>query len=258
MRIQDGTTEVDPSSVGDPELTIVMPVHNEGANIAHVLENMATKVRTPHEVLVVYDFDDDDTVPVVRALQTAHRAVRLQKNELGPGVLNAMRSGIRAAAGDYVLITMADGSDELDCVDSMVECARSGAHVVAASRYMKGGRQLGGPRVKRLLSRIAGLSLYHVFGVPIHDSTSNFKLYSRSFLQDVNVQSTAGFELALELSVKAAAAGRPMAEIPTTWRDRTSGQSRFRLTRWLPHYLRWYAYAVRTRVANLIAKRQSG
>lgn len=223
-----------------PELSIVMPVYNEGAGIAQVLRDLTAKVRTPHEVLVVYDFDEDSTLPAVRSLQGEIPRVRPLKNGLGPGVLNAMKAGIAAAAAPYVLVTMADGSDEYDRVDRMVELARSGADVVAASRYMRGGRQIGGPRIKRFISRMAGLTLHWFAGMPIHDPTSNFKLYSRRFLDAVVIESRAGFELALELSVKARLSRRVLAEVPTTWRDRTAGQSRFRITAWIPHYLRWY------------------
>ncbi len=145
---------------------------------------------------------------------------------------------------------MADGSDDYANVDRMVGLARGGADVVAASRYMRGGRQLGGPRLKRMLSRTAGLTLHWFAGVPIHDATNNFKLYSRRFLDATLIESEAGFELALELSVKATLQGRSLAEVPTTWRDRTGGESRFRLRKWLPHYLRWYRAAFRGRLGR--------
>jgi dolichol-phosphate mannosyltransferase len=61
------------------------------------------------------------------------------------------------------------------------------------------------------------------------------------------VESHGGFELNLELTVKAFLAGYLITEVPVTWRDRTSGQSRFRLWKWLPLYLRWYLYAFRRR-----------
>jgi dolichol-phosphate mannosyltransferase len=231
-----------------PELSIVVPVYEEPENIGPSLLRIAQHVRTPHEVLVVYDFDEDSTVPVVRALQPTMSTVRFHRNDLGRGVLNAMLSGIAAARGQLVLITMADGSDEMECVDPMVSLARDGADLVAASRYVRGGRQEGGPRVKRMLSRMAGLSLHWFAGVPIHDATSNFKLYRRQFLDSVTIESTGGFELALELTVKAQLARRRMAEVPTVWRDRTTGQSRFRLRAWLPKYLRWYLLAMRGRV----------
>lgn len=228
-----------------PELSIVLPVYNEAENIVPVLRGLEAVVRTPHEVLVVYDFEADTTVPVVRALQRDLPNVRLERNRLGRGVLNAMKVGIDASRGELVLISMADGSDEPEVVDRMVTLARAGADVVAASRYVRGGRQIGGPRLKTLLSRLAGLSLHLFAGLPVHDATSNFRLYRRSFLRSVTIESQAGFELALELTVKAHRARRSMAEVPTTWRDRTAGTSRFQLRRWLPQYLRWYLLAFR-------------
>jgi dolichol-phosphate mannosyltransferase len=194
----------------------------------------------PLEVLIVHDFDEDTTVPVVKRLQTEMPELRLHRNTLGRGVLNAMKSGLRAARAPYVLITMGDGSDDPDDIDRMFELARAGADVVAGSRYMRGGRQLGGPLLKRSMSRVAGLSLHWLGGVPVHDATSNFRLYSKRLLNQVTIESTGGFELGIELTVKAYLLGLKVAEVPTTWRDRTAGQSRFQLWQWLPRYLKWY------------------
>jgi dolichol-phosphate mannosyltransferase len=128
--------------------------------------------------------------------------------------------------------------------------ARGGADVVAASRYMKGGHQVGGPLLKRLMSRTAGLSLHWFGGVATHDPTNNFKLYSRRLLDTTPIESQAGFELALELTVKATLAGRRVAEVPTTWRDRTAGESNFKLRKWLPFYLHWYWLAMKGRLSG--------
>lgn len=234
--------------MSDPvELCVVMPVFKEGEAVEPVIRALTGAISTAHEILVVYDFDEDPTVPVIERLGAELPAVRGLRNELGRGVLNAMKAGIAASAGDYVLITMSDGSDEPHVVDPMIGLARSGADVVAASRYMRGGRQVGGPPLKRLMSRAAGLSLHWFAGVATHDPTNNFKLYSRRFLAATTIESTAGFELALELTVKATLDGRRVAEVPTTWRDRTAGESNFKLRKWLPHYLHWYAVAFRGR-----------
>ncbi len=233
-----------------PLLSIVMPVFKEGEAVEPVIRGLTAGVQTPHEILVVYDFDEDPTVPVIARLAGELPAVRGLRNDLGRGVLNAMKAGIAASVGSYVLITMSDGSDEPQVVDPMVALAEGGADVVAASRYMHGGRQVGGPPLKRWMSRTAGLTLHWFAGVATHDPTNNFKLYSRRFLDSVIIESEAGFELALELTVKATLAGRRVAEVPTTWRDRTAGQSNFKLRRWLPHYLHWYGRAFRGRLGR--------
>ncbi len=235
------------SEPNGPELSIVLPVYNEGDAVEPVLRALSAGVMTAHELVVVYDFDGDTTVPVVERLTAEIPGLRGLRNDLGRGVLNAMKAGIAGTTAPYVLISMADGSDEPHIVDLMVGLARDGADVVAASRYMPGGHQVGGPRLKRLMSRMAGLTLHWFARVSTHDPTNNFKLYSRRFLDSVTIESRAGFELALELTVKATLDGRRVAEVPTTWRDRTAGQSNFKLRKWLPQYLRWYAVAFRGR-----------
>ncbi len=225
-----------------------MPVYNEGENVVPTLRGVVERTRTrPLEVLVVHDFDEDTTVPVVKRLQVELPELHLHRNDLGRGALNALKSGLAAARAPYVLVTMGDGSDDPADIDAMYALAQGGADVVAGSRYMRGGHQVGGPLLKRSMSRAAGLSLHWLGGLPIHDATSNYRLYSKRLLQRVSIESSGGFELGLELTVKAYALGMPVAEVPTTWRDRTAGQSRFRLWKWLPRYLRWYWVGVAAR-----------
>ena len=233
-----------------PTLSVVMPVFKEGEAVEPVVRALTAAIGVPHEILVVYDFDEDPTVPVIDRLAAELPTVRGLRNDLGRGVLNAMKAGLAASSGAYVLISMADGSDEPHVVDPMVALAVDGADVVSASRYMRRGRQIGGPPLKRLMSRTAGLTLHWFAGVPTHDPTNNFKLYSRRFLDTVTIESTAGFELALELTVKATIARRRIAEVPTTWRDRTAGESNFKLRKWLPHDLHWYRVAFASRLGR--------
>jgi dolichol-phosphate mannosyltransferase len=237
------------------DLSLVVPVYNEGENIGRFLDEMAAKVKTPFEALFVYDFDEDNTLPV---LDQARKMlpIRAVKNRLGGGVLNALKTGFSAAKGRFVVVTMADCSDDLADVDRLVARAREGYDLVAASRYVGGGKQVGGPRLKRALSRLAGLSLHYLSGIPIRDATNNFRLYRREVLQGLVIESQGGFELALELAVKAYGAGFRVTEIPSIWKDRTAGKSRFRLGRWLPRYLRWYLYGLGRPSRSAIRVRQ--
>lgn len=226
-------------------LSIVIPVYNEADNIEQTLRRITRQVDPPCEVLIVYDFDEDTTLPVVqRFVPDAGHPIRLVRNRLGRGVLNAIKTGLEAARGDAVLVMMADLCDDVRDLAAMRRLADHGADVVCGSRYMPGGRQLGGPRVKGLLSRLAGLSLHWLAGIPTHDITNSLKLYSRRVLDAFTIESTGGFELGMELVVKAYLAGYCIAEVPTTWTDRTAGESRFRLRQWLPKYIRWYVHAL--------------
>lgn len=229
--------------------SIVLPVFNEGPNIAAFCRAARRELPEGYELLVCYDFDADNTLPALATLPPDEkpRVVRLVKNDLGRGVRYAIEAGMRAARADVVVVMMADLSDDLSKVDEMVRLAEAGADVVCASRYMRGGQQIGGPLLKRILSRAAGLTLHGLAGLPTHDPTNSFKAYRSDFLRRTTIQSTAGFVLGLELTVRAHFGGGKVAEVPATWRDRAAGQSRFRLFAWLPHYLHWYFWALRRR-----------
>ena len=227
------------------ELDFVMPVYNEGANIGRALEEIYATVTLRKRVLIVYDFDEDDTLPVARALMGRYPGVELVRNDLGKGVLNAVRAGIAASRAEVVIVTMADLSDDLTVVakmSTMIRC--EGYDVVCASRYMKGGKQIGGPWFKGFLSRMAGLSLHWIAGLPTHDATNAFRAYRRSVLEETTIESQGGFEYSLEITAKAFARGRKIGEVPSTWRDRSAGESRFQLRKWLPQYLRWYGWTI--------------
>lgn len=231
-----------------PRVSIVMPVYNEDEGVLAILDRLLDAVAIPCEVLVVYDAPDDRTVPHLERYRTRDGRVAPTLNTYGPGPARAIRFGIDKARADVVVVTMADGSDEPSQVEQLTELVEQGAVVAAASRYMKGGRQLGGPWLKTRLSRCAGVSLYWLARVGTHDATSSYKAYSRGFVREVGIESDAGFELALELVAKARRRRYPVAEIPTTWLDRVSGSSNFKMWRWLPRYLRWYLHAFGPRV----------
>lgn len=230
----------------DLKLSLVCPVYNEAANIAPLVERLTREIALTSELVVVYDRDDDDTLPVLARLRPPFE-VRTIRNRFGRGALGAIKTGFEEARGEATLVIMADLSDDLRVVPRMFELVRSGHDIVCGSRYMPGGRQIGGPVLKGLLSRAAGISLHALAGVPTHDVTNSFKMYRTGFLRSLTFESSGGFEIGMEAVVKAYVSGGRIAEVPSTWTDRVAGSSRFRLWRWLPKYLRWYLYAFRGR-----------
>jgi dolichol-phosphate mannosyltransferase len=226
-----------------PRVSVVVPVYNEGNSVVRALDRLFEAVHTPCEVLAVYDFPEDTTVLHLQEYARKDPRVIPTLNTYGRGPAHAIRYGIDHASADIIVVTMADASDDPLLIEPLAELIESGAVIAAASRYSPGGRQVGGPFIKRTLSRVAGLSLYWIGRVGTRDATSSFKAYSKAFVKEVGIDSRAGFEIAIELVAKARRLRRPVAEIPTVWTDRTSGESRFRLLAWLPAYLRWYFFA---------------
>lgn len=231
-------------------LSIIIPVYNEGDNIVKTLNEIESQVNYPHDILVVYDFNEDNTLPAVHQYQKSHPGclIRLEKNHFGRGALNAIRSGFIAAQSDLCLVCMGDLSDDLTAVGPMILKMSQGFDLVCGSRYMKGGKQIGGPIFKSLLSRFAGVSLYFFAGIPSHDVTNSFKMYRKSLLNRIVIESKGGFEIGMEIVIKAHLLGCKIAEVPSTWRDRSGGESKFQLWKWLPNYLHWYKVAFKARL----------
>ena len=226
-----------------PRISVVVPVYNEGEEIRPFLDRLFDSIAMPCEVLAVYDSVEDTTRQHLEDYAATEPQLVPTHNTYGNGPANAMRFGIDHATADIVVITMADGSDDPQQVEALAHLVERGVVVAAASRYAKGGQQVGGPFVKRIMSRGAGLSLYWFGRVGTRDATNSFKAYDRAFVRRVGIESDTGFELGLEMVAKARRYRQPVAELPTIWLDRTIGQSNFQVWSWLPRYLRWYRYA---------------
>jgi dolichol-phosphate mannosyltransferase len=226
-----------------PRVSVVMPAYNEGTHIVPVLDRLLESVRLPCEVLVVVDSEDDTTIPVVSEYGEKEPRLRCVINTYGRGPANAIRFGIDSAMAPVAVVTMADGCDDPRQIDDLARLVDRGVAVAAASRYMPGGQQVGGPLLKGMLSKAAGRSLRMFARIGTRDATNSFKAYSTEFVRSVGIDSRDGFEIGLELTAKARRMRMPVAEIPTIWLDRQAGVSNFKVAKWIPGYLRWYRFA---------------
>jgi glycosyltransferase involved in cell wall biosynthesis len=228
--------------IAQARISVIIPARNEAANISGVLDRIFGSISVPCEVLVVVDADDDPTWPVIRAYARTEPRLCCLVSSYGPGPANAVRYGIDAAEADIAVVTMADGCDDVAQIGDLADLVEHGAVVAAASRYCSGGRQVGGPLIKGLLSRAAGRSLHLLARVGTRDATNSFKAYSTAFVREAGIDSRRGFAIGIELTAKARRLRRPVAELPTTWLERPAGASSFRIAAWLPVYLRWYRF----------------
>ena len=159
------------------ELDIVVPVYNESANIHRVLGAFEAGVRSAFRVLVVYDRDDDDTLAALRAHAAYPFEVRVVKNR-GRGVFGAVTTGFSAATAAAILVWPADDDYNAARIDGMVERMQGGCDIVAASRFMPGGRMVGCPWLKDVIVRSSAFVLHHVARVPTHDPSKLQFLYA--------------------------------------------------------------------------------
>jgi len=228
-------------------LDIVIPVYNEGANILPTLKSLARAVKTPLRVLICYDREDDDTLPAINNNRAAldGLAVEFVRNR-GRGAHGAVLTGFAASTAPFVVMLPADDDYNAGMLDAMAAKAQAGYDIVCASRFMAGGGMQGCPWLKATLVRAANFTLYHLARLPTHDASNGFRLFSRRVVDEIVIESERGFCYSIELLVKCHRLGWPIGEVPAHWFQRAHGQSRFQVIKWLPDYLRWYAYAFAT------------
>jgi len=229
-------------------LSIVIPVYNEKENILKTLKEIKKFIKTPHEILVVYDSDEDTTLQVLKKVKQKNLIIK--KNEIFRGPSGAIRTGIANAKGQLVLVTMADLCDDLSQVEELLQLVPKHAGIASPSRYSKGGKQQLKSSLKVWAPRTAGFLLKVVGGLPTYDPTNSYKLYSKKMLDELQLKSTISFSVTLEIVVKAHAKGYKIIEIPTVWRDRQHGKTNFKLGRSLVAYFPWFCYTLIHRVSS--------
>ncbi len=233
------------------EISIVLPVFNEGGNIEEQIKLIESGVSEKHEILVVYDFDGDNTVDAVKRIQKIYKNLHLVKNLYGRGLIKAVKTGFKKASGNFVVVMPADLADNPKTIEKMYEMAKDGFEIVCATRYSRGGAKIGGPFLKTLFSKTAGLATPFFLGINITDIANGFKMYKKNILKEIKIESTGGWEFSTEIIVKAHNLGYKITEVPTVWKDRVVGKSKFKLLRWLPKYMRWYLLGLWWRVKDL-------
>ncbi len=228
---------------GDPGLSVIIPVHNEAANIEKTLEAIRKNIPVPHEIIVVYDSERDSTLPVLRRLGRQNKNLHYRKNTVQSGPSGALRTGFMLAKAPLVLVTMADLCDDLTQVPKLLSLAKK-ADIICPSRYTKNGRQELRPSPKVWIPRIAGFLLHLLTGLPTYDPTNSYKLYRKKVLDSMQLTSTVSFSVTLEIVAKAHLLGYQICEIPTIWRDRQHGKTNFNLSRSIVPYLKWFSLAL--------------
>ena len=221
-------------------VSIVIPAKNETSIIGSVISEIQNSLKYDFECLVVVDQLDDETVPVINKIGMHDSRIKLLVNPNKKNPTDAIKFGLNSSKGNAIVLMMADGSDRVTDINSMAKSIFGGIDLVCASRYMTGGMQIGSNGLKPILSKLAGKLIFSLTKVETHDSTNAFKGMSRKLLENIEIESTKGFTIGLELVAKAKKLNMPISEFPTIWTERKFGKSNFKLLKWLPNYIYWF------------------
>lgn len=235
------------NTVLSTQISVLLPVRNEGINLKIMLKILRAVLEIDHEVLVVCDDAADTSIPVVEEMQQLYPNLRLVVNRHGRGVTNAIRAGVEAACGEYILIFAADEVGPVLAIEDMLELMHGGVDFVSCTRYAHGGRRLGGSVLGQILSRAANRLFHWLSGCVLTDATTGIKMMRRSAYDKLNLNARpVGWAVAFEMSMKAQFAGMKLGEVPIISVDRLyGGESTFRPGPWTLEYLRWFLWGVR-------------
>ena len=209
---------------------IIVPTHNEAANIAEVLDRIDQHVPDA-DVMVIDDASTDDTRAIVRARLDDHPNLRLVeragKNGLGDAYLHAFNLGLDAGYEALVEID-ADLSHDPAALPTMLGVAEHGIALVIGSRYIPGGSVVGWPRRRTWLSRWGNRYAAIMLGLAVNDATAGYRVYRAETLRRIGLDAIRadGYGFQIEMTYRTVEAGLSVVEIPITFRDRVAGTSK--------------------------------
>jgi dolichol-phosphate mannosyltransferase len=229
-------------------LSIVVPVRNDAPSVSVMVRILGAILEVPNEVIVVYDDPTDTCVPVIEQLRKQYSGLRGVHNDIARGVLWALRAGVAAAQGQYVLIYAADEIGPVLAIKDMLHLMDAGCDFVSATRYAGGGRRYGGSLLGHILSRTANFIFGLCSASALSDCTSGMKMFRRDIFDRLKIvgRGGEGWSCAFEMAVSAQLLGLRIGEVPIVSIDRLfGGESTFHPVPWVLAYLRVFIWGVR-------------
>ncbi len=218
---------------GNPDLSVVIPMYNEGENACRTAELVCATLReagVAFEVICVDDGSTDDTLSELEQASLDALEVRVVSYIPNRGRGYALRTGLAAAAGKYIVSVDADLSYSPEQILNLLERLKQSDNpdIVIGSPYMPGGRTEGVRAYRLFISRCANILLRQAMGRRYYTITGIFRGYRRQALDCIELYSD-GKEIHLEIVAKAEAAGLRLVEEPAVLSNRKLGSSKLSL-----------------------------
>ena len=209
----------------DSTVCLIIPTYNERGNILPLVERIHHALSGyDYEILFVDDNSGDETTELITALSSQYPVkVIVRKNK--KGLASAVVDGLGQATGQIIGVMDADLQHPPEVLPDLLREVQNGADIVIASRYIKGGACQGWGLARRIISKGA-IFLAHLL-LPstkqVRDPVSGFFIFNREVVANANLRPT-GYKILLEILMEGKF--RNLAEVPFTFRVRTSGASK--------------------------------
>ena len=236
-------------------ISIVIPAHNEEGNLEALLhklipvleqyketfmthgdthEHENNKVFSyqtdDYEIILVNDNSTDNTPSIIDNFANNNSHIKTVHRTDTPGFGNAVKTGFKHATGDIIIPVMGDLSDDPGDIPKLIEKIEEGYDVVYGSRFIDGGSIDGYPTAKMFANRAFNNVVRLLFGIRHKDVTNAFKAYRREVLDKIGNIEASGFDLTVEIPMKAHILGFKSAEVPVAWHGREKGEANLKLS----------------------------
>ncbi len=214
------------------DVSIVVPMHNESANVSETLTQISKELtRGNHrfQVIAVDDGSTDDTPRKLYAYASTADWLKVISYQPNQGRGYAIRAGINAAVGEIICTIDADLSYSPDHLTRMIALLDKYERLdcVVGSPYVAGGSTEDVPPLRLFISRLGNRIISRAMGGKIKTSTCVLRAYRKNCIKSLELFSS-GKELHLEIISKLLAASYSILEMPATLRSRKKGKSKFR------------------------------
>jgi dolichol-phosphate mannosyltransferase len=227
-----------------PRVAVLVPTYNERENLAALAQRIFALPALPDAELLVVDDNSPDGTAAVAAQLAQTYPVRCVVRTAERGLATAVIAGLRAAAGEFVVVMDADLSHPPECIPALLAALDDPAvQMAVGSRFVPGGRvDLDWPWFRRLNSLVAR-SLARPL-TPVRDVMSGFFAVRRAELR-LEGLAPIGYKIALELIVRHG--WTRVVEVPITFAQRRAGQTKLNVAeqlRYLRHLGRLYGFVL--------------
>ena len=211
-------------------LSILIPVRNESNSLADLFNYFDKNLDgIDFEVIIINDFSDDDTLQKAKLLGQNNQKFKILNNTK-KGLGGAINFGINHSTGEFLVIMMADQSDDIEDLKKYYHLIKSeNLDAVLGSRFMKSSRVSDYPLQKLILNRIYNFFVSIIFLNSYNDYTNAFKIYKRQVLIEILPLVSESFNIFLEMPLKIISRKYLYKVIPINWIGRKKGKSKFKI-----------------------------
>ena len=144
------------------KLDIIIPVYNEDENIIRLLKALENKILCNFRILICYDSDNDKTLKLIKNNRVIDKELLFIKNpKQGPN--SAIIQGINASQAEIILVYMADDFENIKIINNMIKLIEQGNDLVIPSRFIPGGKMIGGKKIKKKITIIGSYLIYSYY-----------------------------------------------------------------------------------------------